>query len=158
MCSPSCTPWMLALKGTGNICTRHQHSLSTRFLRSSHVSHGPLLTGTSPNQEEEGPGEQVMENRNMTWCHLFIVLTRMGKAEVGLGRVNVVKTPPPPSFPLQSSRTTSVPVLLHLSHEYGISDQSRPIKSSKSNPTPACPLWAGAKALTVYYKALVLLL
>lgn len=65
-CSPSCSSGMLALKGTGNICTPHQHSLSTRFLRSSHVSHGPLLTGTSQSQEEEGPSKQVMENRNMT--------------------------------------------------------------------------------------------
>jgi len=50
-CSPSLIPWMLALKGTGNICTPHQHSLSTRFLRSSHVSHGPDVDG---NESEPG--------------------------------------------------------------------------------------------------------
>lgn len=51
-CSPSSTPWMLALKGTGNICTSH-HSLSTPLP----VSHDMLLTGMSPSQKEERPRE-----------------------------------------------------------------------------------------------------
>lgn len=49
--SKVCTPWMLALKGTGNIHTSHLHSLSTRFLRPSHVSPWPTV-----DRNESEPG------------------------------------------------------------------------------------------------------
>lgn len=138
-CSPSCTPWMLALKGTGSICTSQHRSLSTRFLRSSHVSRGPTVDG----KESRAGRKRDQENkfwRTETWLDVTYLLSwgRTGRLPFHYR-----------TRPLSQSYSTSLPP--SLLHEYGILNQCRHKDKYSKNHVQvllqACPPWAGAEPL-----------
>jgi len=126
-CSPSCTPWMIALKGTGNIRKRNS-SVPCQPCPWDPVMF-PMAHCWQDWSEPGRRGDQAQDEwwRTETWLDVTYLLSNLEGPRSGrTGWVHWSRTRAPPTIEHPEPASPAPPPTLSPSHKCGILNQCRP--------------------------------